>query len=115
TGVELAVFGVLLEHHNWRDGYARPGFDRIARETRRPERSVRRAVRRLETDGYLVIWRPQEEKRDGRSTNRYAFPDLCRDVAGGTSKSPQGGQNALLGGTAVSPEPSSEPMKVNQK
>src|SRR5262245_8015660 len=58
---------VCLARHAGTTGYAFPSYDTIAREMGMGRRTVVRAIRTLESLGFVAV----ERQNDGRQSNRY--------------------------------------------
>jgi hypothetical protein len=71
----LAVY-VVLRRHAGEDGVAWPSLETVARESGRSRKQVKRIIGQLAEAGMISIY----VKRDGKSSNRYRFPQLGSPV-----------------------------------
>jgi hypothetical protein len=70
-----AVLDAILERINWRDGFAFPGFARIARDTGYGRRHVIRCINWLRAHGYVL----RKHRKSGwgdQGSNFYTVPAL---------------------------------------
>lgn len=75
--VEKAVLLCLAEKENHEDGYARPGFATIARETCWSRRSVIAAVKALADSGMIYVVRQRTGSKN--TPNHYYLPLVTRE------------------------------------
>jgi DNA-binding transcriptional MocR family regulator len=67
----------LADHFNCKTGQCNPGFDTLAREMGVTERTVRRAIKELEPDGWI---KSKRGGRDDKVSFKLCFPDLIPDT-----------------------------------
>lgn len=81
TGADLAVGMAILAALYWKYGSARISRSDIEAITQRAPTSVKRAIRKLEERGHIVVDRKRISRRR-HETNRYVFPSLLEHGRG---------------------------------
>ena len=99
---QLLVLLALADHAD-DHGRCWPSISRLARKARMSERTVQRAVRSMQSDGWLTIC----EQAGQRGANLYIIHNPTPVSVSPPSKRTRGGcQNERKGVSTVSPEPS---------
>ena len=116
TACDRAVFDALLDHLNWKEGQARPGYDCLRQDTRYSRRAIITSIGRLEHDREVLVRRPK--KADGQTANRYTLPALVPEIVLCTSEVDCTSAvyfTSAVGGTALVRPTSPEPIRGTSK
>lgn len=73
---EAFVLWVICDRYNEEVGMAWPSIATIARETRYSDRTVSRALKRLDELGVIKIKKTYSNRHDGWVSNTYLLPEL---------------------------------------